>query len=561
MAQLVQQRGVQQQPRRVLAMRKEPVQRQIGERGIEPARVPLVQAGDAAEQRAVEHAGGIQLVVAPARGQRGGEVGQVRQGIARFQHRHGLEQQCRAAQQAHRHPRFARISVDLRHRGQRRRPRVERHPVPRAHLFQPCRHVPGQDRRRLHRHLEADGERQDGERLQGIVHVRDAIGIKHVLGNEGIAQRVEIGLCHQPRGRPLDDPVQERRLPLCRRGTRLNRVDRVERRQQIGGQFCGHVRWQAHIGQRVHDGPCPVLRRLGRQIQRRQPPVCEQRAMIEIATRHPEPPQALQEVVEPAAAAAVEGYGQRIATLQRVLDEPGQVRRRSDLEEQPHAVAVQGLHRLGEPHAGRPLRGRERADPLRILRHRGGRGAGPDRQGRRAEFHVRIDARDLVGDIGKERRVVGPVEGQEGAHAALGAQVRNQPLHPVARAEEHRLMLAVVEREVHGIVRLGQRQKPRARHPADGQKRAARDAARRLDLLVEPVQRPDAGGKGQPIGVRPHGAEYTRCCESGMLARRMADHHVGHDTEPGQDRGQRLRRDEDRLRPQFQSEQPVLQAL
>ena len=608
MADHVQKHRVQDQPLHP-RLDHEARQRGIGQRRIQPAAIPGLQAGDAMEQRPVEHAGGVKLVVLPDRRFRRGQRGKVR-------HRRGevgpalrLEQHPVAAQDLHLRARLADL-VGL-HR-QRRRAVIETDPVPRAHLFQPRRRSAQQGRRGFRHQFQADRQRQHRQRRQRLVHVRDMGGVEHMVRDERIAPGVEIAFGHkgfralrhdavqQREGRGLGGGGAESRLQNCglhaqellhqpemrrqgitrhrqispgrghrrgrhrpRRGLCRRCRDRHfnpghrEARRDIPRQHLDHICGQAHIRQSVVDEPRAVLYRGRRQVRQHQPATLEQRRHIDMPPRNPQPPQRRQHLPQPRFPPRIQRQHQRIAALQRVLGKAGQVGRRPDLQEQPHAVRIKPLHRFGEPDARGPLARRHLPDFGGVLGHRRRRHAGIDRQGGRLELHPAIDRLDLGRDIREKRRVIGPVERQKGAHAALPAQTLDHRLHLGAAAVKHRLMLAIVQRKVDVRIGLYQRQDLVPRHAAHGQQRPALDPARGFDRLIQLVQRPDARGKLRPVRRRAGLAQHPRRRQCRVFTAGMADHRIGADPHALGDGQQRLRRDEHRLGPQFQPEQPL----
>ena len=188
---------------------------------------------------------------------------------------------------------------------------------------------------------------------------------------------------------------------------------------------------------------------------------------------------------------AVERDGERVPAVEDVVDEAGQLGGGADLDEGAYAVGVHLLDRFTEAHAAAPLSDHELAYLIRRRRHRCGSGARIKRCRRRLEIEIPIHGIE-IGVRREQRRVIGPAERQKRAQAALTAELPRQRLQIRARAVQHHLLLAIVERDV-DVGRLGQRDHPLARHGANGQQRAAEQFARLLHGVIEPfdVVQPD----------------------------------------------------------------------
>ena len=229
------------------------------------------------------------------------------------------------------------------------------------------------------------------------------------------------------------------------------------------------------------------------------------------------------ELLEPGAATIVRRDREVVLLAQDVGDERGQIRRRSDLDENPRTVPVQGLHRLPEANGAGPMRECQLSDGLGIVRHPGCGHTGVERDLRDGESGIRVEPLELVTHRREERRVVGPTEGQLLADGTLSPKLLLDPGDRFGAAPEHGLVRAVVHRQIDVALRLGRQGSDHLRiGRSHRQQHAVRNEPAGLGSLGGPVALEDVMNEVIPIldPCRPGGQQR------GVLTGAVTDDHV-----------------------------------
>ena len=127
-----------------------------------------------------------------------------------------------------------------------------------------------------------------------------------------------------------------------------------------------------------------------------------------------------------------------------VVDERGEVARRSHLDEATDTVGDHLLDRFPKAHLLRPLCGGELANAGRRAREQPGRRAGVERHPRRPELDAGVVGEEGRAHVRKIGRVIAAVERQRQADRAGAGQYGLQRSDRLGRAVQHELVGAVV---------------------------------------------------------------------------------------------------------------------